>query len=299
MLGKHRQLTAVDKRMSKTILASSETLFRKYRRLLLRGVTAMTIYGAFLGPNLYGQEKASNPEAYKIKVGGQFWYATPTATLAGSSSQVPIDFDKTLGFETYSTFNGGVDWHFKNKHHLFFIVSPNQTSRTVVLNRTINFENSTFEAGSSVSSKLRSYSYAPGYRYDLIHRRSGHLGILAQINLLDIKATITGVAIQSSGQSSTSASGSVFAPMPIFGPDGRVYLANNHLFIDGNLKGMYFFGYGNFISTAGTVGVTLGPHVDVIGGYQMGSKLTVNGTTDRLSVRLTQRGPTVGLEFTF
>jgi hypothetical protein len=285
--------------MSQTIFASSEALFRKCGRLLSCGISALTICGLFVGSNLVGQEKDSDPEAYKIEFGGQFWYATPTATLAGSSAQAPIDFDRSLGFQTYSTFNGGVDWHLKKKHHLFFIVSPNQTSRTTVLNQTITFRNSTFGAGSSVSSKLRTYSFAPGYRYDLIHRHWGHLGIVAQINLLDIKATITGIALQSSGQTSTSASGSVFAPLPVFGPVGRVYFAKNRLFIDGNLKGMYFFGYGNFISTAGTVGVTLSRHVDFIGGYQLGSKLAVNGTTDRLSVRLTQRGPTVGLEFTF
>jgi hypothetical protein len=285
--------------MSTTVFASSEALFRKYRRFMLRGITAMTIYSAFVGPNLSGQENAPDPEAYKIQFGGQFWYATPTATLAGSSTQVPIDFDKSLGFQTYSTFNGGVDWHFKKKHHLFFIASPNQTSRSSILNQTITFRNTTFEAGSSVSSQLRTYSFAPGYRYDLIHRHWGHLSIVTQINLLDIKATITGVALQSSGQTSASASGSVFAPLPVFGPVGRVYFAKNHLFVDGNLKGMYFFGYGNFISTAGTVGVTLSRHIYFMGGYQMGSRLAVNGTTDRLSVRLTQRGPTAGLEFTF
>src|SRR5580698_5860379 len=199
----------MDKRMS-TVFASSEALFRKYKLFLMRGVTVATLYGAFAGPHLCGQEKISDPEAYKIQFGGQFWYATPTATLAGSSTQVPIDFDKSLGFQTYSTFNGGVDWHFKKKHHLFFIASPNQTSRSSILNQTITFRNTTFEAGSSVSSQLRTYSFAPGYRYDLIHRPWGHLSIVTQINLLDIKATITGVALQSSGQTSASASGSVF-----------------------------------------------------------------------------------------
>jgi len=37
-----------------------------------------------------------------------------------------------------------------------------------------------------------------------------------------------------------------------------VCFARNRLYIDGNLKGMYFFGYGNVISTAGKVGLSLG-----------------------------------------
>jgi hypothetical protein len=285
-----------DNNMSLTIPSSLEAPTRKYFNFLLRCVIALAIYVPFMSSNLLAQEDA---EAYKMKIGGQFWYATPTATLAGSSAQVPISFDKSLGFQTYSTFNSGVDWHFKRKHHLLFIVSPNETTHTTVLNQTITFRNQTFQAGSSVSSTLRTYSYAPGYRYDIIHRRRGHLGIDAQINLLDIKATITGIAQQSSGQTSAGASGSVFAPLPVFGPEGRAYFAKNRLYIDGNLKGMYFFGYGNFISAGATVGVSLSRHADFIAGYQMGSHLAINGTTDRVSVRLTQRGPTAGLAFTF
>jgi hypothetical protein len=291
--------TAMVIKMMKTVSPTSDVPFIKCRSLLLRGVAAIAICCIFIGPNLLGQDNGSDPEAYKIKVGGQFWYATPTATLAGSSSQAPISFDKSLGFQTYSTFNSGLDWHFKRKHHLLFIVSPNQTSHTTVLNQTITFRNVTFNAGSSVSSTLRTYSYAPGYRYDLIHNHRGHLGLVAQMNLLDIKATITGLALQPGGSTSASASGSLFAPLPVLGPEGRIYFAKNRLYLDGNIKGMYFFGYGNFISTGATVGVALSRHLDFVGGYQMGSDLAINGTTDRLSVRLTQRGPITGLTFTF
>jgi hypothetical protein len=290
----------MDKSVSLTVSASTKPLTMKYSSILLRGIVAIAIFGTFASSNLFGQDRTSDPESYKLKIAGQFWYATPIATVAGSSTQAPISFDKALGFSTYSTFTSGLDWHFKRKHHLLFILSPNQTTRTAVLNQTITFKNATFQAGSSVTGTLRTYSFAPGYRYDFIHRPRGHLGIVAQINLLDIKATLIGVAIQSSTQTSTStASGSVFAPLPVFGPEGRAYFARNRLYIDANLKGMYFFGYGNFISTTGTVGVTLTPHIDFIGGYQMGSRLAVNGSTNRLGVRLTQRGPTVGLAFTF
>ena len=71
------------------------------------------------------------------------------------------------------------------------------------------------------------------------------------------------------------------------------------MYVDGNIKGMYFFGYGNFISGAGTVGVRLGRHVDAVGGYQLGSHLAIHGTSSRLDIRQTQRGPTAGLTFTF
>jgi len=62
---------------------------------------------------------------------------------------------------------------------------------------------------------------------------------------------------------------------------------------------MYLFGYGNFISTQGSAGARLGSHINLAGGYEMGSRLAINGTSDRLNVRLTQRGPTGGMEFNF
>jgi hypothetical protein len=271
----------------------------RWRRNLMHGAVAIVLLGVFAGVSLFGQEKDSDPEAYKLRIDGQFWYANPTATISGSSAQVPISFDKTFGFTDYSTFNANVDWHFKRKHHLFLAVSPNQITRTHVLQQTITFKDKTFLAGSSATGQLRNYAFAPGYRYDIIHRPSGHLGILFQINLLDIKASITGTVLQPGQATVASASGSIFVPLPVGGPDIRYYFLNKRLFVDGNVKGMYFFGYGNFVSTAGKVGFNFGRHVSAVGGYQLGSHLAIHGTSSRLDVRQTQKGPTAGLEFNF
>ncbi len=279
--------------------ASLEILAGRCRRNLMRGAVVIVLLGVFPSVSLFGQEKDSDPEAYKLRMDGQFWYANPTATISGSSAQVPISFDKTFGFTDYSTFNANVDWHFKRKHHLFLAVSPNQITRTHVLQQAITFKDKTFLAGSSATGELRNYAFAPGYRYDIIHRPSGHLGILFQINLLDIKATITSVGIQPGQTTVTSASGSLFVPLPVGGPDVRYYFLNKRLFVDGNVKGMYFFGYGNFVSTAGKVGFNFGRHVSAVGGYQLGSHLAIHGTSSRLDIRQTQRGPTAGLEFNF
>jgi hypothetical protein len=265
----------------------------------IRGIILFILFVAFSGPSLFGQEKDYDPEAYKLRIDGQFWYAHPTASVSGSSAQVPISFDKTFGFTDYSTFNADIDWHFARKHHLFFVVSPNETSRTAVLQQNVTFKDKTFLAGTSATGKLRNYAFAPGYRYDIIHRPSGHLGILLQINFLDIKASITGTVLQPGQATVGTATGSLFVPLPVGGPDVRYYFLKNRLFVDGNVKGMYFFGYGNFVSTAGKVGFNFGRHVSVVGGYALGSHLAIHGTNSRLDVRQTQRGPTGGLEFNF
>jgi hypothetical protein len=146
---------------------------------------------------------------------------------------------------------------------------------------------------------LKNYVFAPGYRYDIIHRASGHLGILIQINLLDINASITGTVLQPGQATVSTASGSLFVPLPVGGPDVRYYFLNKRVFFDGNVKGMYFFGYGNFVSTAATVGFNFSRHIGAVGAYQLGSHLAIHGTSSRLDVRQTQRGPTAGLELNF
>ena len=60
---------------------------------------------------------------------------------------------------------------------------------------------------------------------------------------------------------------------------------------------MYLFGYGSFVSTADGIGVTLSKHISINAGYQLASHLTVNGTHNRLSLQLSQKGPAVGMEF--
>lgn len=124
-----------------------------------------------------------------------------------------------------------------------------------------------------------------------------------QIDLFKSTAKITALGSVSGGgtaSGSYSASGSLLAPIPVAGPQFRLYLTNSpRVFVEGNLYGMYFFGYGSFVSTAGDLGVTLTKHITINGGYQLASHLTINGTQDRLALQLSQKGAIAGMEFSF
>ena len=63
--------------------------------------------------------------------------------------------------------------------------------------------------------------------------------------------------------------------------------------------GMYLFGYGNFVSTTDSLGFTLTKHIAARAGYQLASHLVVKETNDRTGIRLTQKGPLVGIEASF
>jgi hypothetical protein len=255
-----------------------------------------------IAPRLMAQQ-SEEFDQYKIRLQTYWFYSQPTGTVQGHADQVPVDFQSDLHFNTYSTFSGKVDWKFTHKNHLYIAVSPFFTDKQTTLNRTITFQGQTFDVGGTVKGQLHAFYVAPGYQYDIIRRRRGHLGLAAQINVFKTTAKISAVGEVSGGGSvvsATAASGSVLAPIPVAGPEFRLYLTNSpRLFVEGNVFGMYFFGYGSFVSSAGLIGVTLTKHISISGGYNLASHLTVNGASDRLGLQLSQKGALVGAEFSF
>lgn len=244
-------------------------------------------------------------DKYHLRIDAGWYYSDPTGSIHGTATTDtgPVDLQRDLGFTSYSTFSGKADWKFTRKNHLYVAVTPFSFSRQTVLNRTITFQGQTFNAGLTISSSLDTLFVAPGYQYDIIRRRRGHLGIGLQMDLFNTTAKINAAA-QVTGDgvhhNAVSASGSLLAPIPVAGPDFRVYLTNSpRVFIQGNVLGMYLFGYGNFVSTAGNVGITFSKHFAALAGYQLASHLVVNNTTDRIGLRFIQKGAVVGLQTSF
>ena len=282
---------------------------RKHRRIstCLRYVSLalclLVLSGVPGATKLYAQSD-DEFDSYKIRVSAFWVYSHPSGTLQGSDGAQGIDLNYDLGFNTYSTFAGKLDWKFTHKNHLYITGVPYNSSRQTVLARTINFQGQTFAAGLTTRANLESPMYGLGYQYDIIRRRRGHLGLGAQINLYDSHASISAAAQVVNGVQypAVHASGSLLAPIPVAGPDFRLYLTNSpRLFIEGNLYGMYFFGYGNYIASVGDFGFTVTSHLTLNAGYQLGSRLVVNNdaSTDRIGLTLKQKGPMVGLQFSF
>jgi hypothetical protein len=272
-------------------------------RFCARGPLALAIMGFVLVvPNLKAQ--AEDFDQYKIRLDGSWFYSNPTGSIRAQSDKVPIDFTRDLNFSNYSTFAGKLDWKFTRKNHFYLVFAPLWISKTNTLSRDIVWNGQTIHIGSVVQASLHSLEIAPGYQYDIIRRKRGHLGIAVQMDLFDITSAKISAAAQVTAdgthQAAVSASKSLLAPIPVAGPQFRYYLTNSpRIFIDGNVYGMYLFGYGNFVSTAGDIGITLTKHISANAGYTLGSRLNVNGTSNRIALDLTQKGPLVGLEFSF
>jgi hypothetical protein len=252
---------------------------------------------AFTLPALRAEEKG-DLDAYKWRVSGMWWFSHPTGNVRVQGDQVSFDFGDDFDFSNYSTFTGGVDWHFKRKHHLLFMASPIYSSKTSTMVRDITFQGVTYHVGTAVSADLNSLTFSPGYQYDFIRRRQGYIALVVSLHLLDTSAKLTGAGTVNGVTAIRSASGSTFAPLPVLGPEARWYpMKNSNRFsVEGGIQGMYFFGYGNFMFAQGTAQLRLFKGVDFKGGYQMGTRLSIQGTNDRVGFRLTQQGPVAGLE---
>ena len=282
---------------------------RKWERQLRRlarlsfGLAVLVLVVAL--PRLYAADKDKEDfDSYKLRFDGFWFYAQPSGSFQAAGNAGGFDLQKDIGFNSYSTFTGKLDWKFTRKNHLFFAVTPFNHDKTFVTNRSVVFQGQTFDIGTTTSGSLRANAYAPGYQYDFIRRKRGHLGVIVQLDIFDTKGTlnaaaqVTGTGVQ---HGAVFASGSLLAPLPVAGPDVRLYLLPNssRLFVTGNVLGMYFFGYGNFISTLDTLGLTITKHLGVRAGYELGSRLNVNTKMTRIGVSLTQQGAIVGFEASF
>jgi hypothetical protein len=275
--------------------------------LQIAATLALFLLCVLVSPPRLQAQSTEEFDSYHVKIGGFWVYATPTGTLQGSASTDlgPVDLVKDLHFDTYSTFFGKLDWKFTHKNHIYVFGSRLTSSKETVLTRTITFDGKTFVAGLTTQSNLDSPAYGFGYQYDIIRRRRGHLGLGLQFNVFDSTASIKAAAqVTADGvhHAAVSASDSLVAPIPVAGPEFRYYLTNSpRVFVDGQVYGMYFFGYGSYLSAWGSLGFTIVKHLSAKAGYQLGNRLIVNRDTssNRIGLSLTEKGPTVGLEFSF
>ena len=273
---------------------------------LLRMAIPIACFVLLALPAAVRAQQREDFDEYKLRVDTFWFYSNPSGSLQGAvqDDSTSIDLQKDLGFNTYSTFTGKVEWKFTRKNHFYVTVTPFYTSHTTTLIQDITFQGKTFPTGTVTNSYLHAFLVAPGYQYDIIRRNRGHLGIGVQVNLFNTSAKISAAAqiVNGNQQAAISASGSLLAPIPVIGPEFRFYPFNSpRFFIQGDVYGMYFFGYGNFVSTADGLGISVNKHISLNAGYQLGSRLIVNASvnSNRLGVRMTQQGAIVGAQFSF
>lgn len=243
----------------------------------------------------------SELDNYRFSLNTNWWFSNPSGFFRGAAETDDINIHRDLGFGSYSTFSGRMDWHMTRRQHLIAGFSPVLSDRTTTLQRTIEYEGNTYDVGVQVKTHIQSLSFSPGYQFDFIRRNGSYLAFATQCFLLNTEAKISGQAVVDDHTEERTSSGSAFSPLPVVGLQSRWYPSktSSRFSLDGFWNGMYFFGYGDFMSAGGTAGVRLSKHMNIRGGYQMGTRLSIKGSEQQIGIRLVQKGPVAGLESTW
>ena len=247
-----------------------------------------------------GSEEHEDWDAYRLRLGLSWFYSQPSGRFTSENRSGFFDLQKDVGFNSYSTFYGKVDWKFTRKNHLFLAATDFDQSKTFRLNRPITFRGQTFNVNSVATGSLHTRFLIPGYQYDIFRRKQWNLGLQVQLNIFDVTGSFSAAAQVNNGvpQAAAFSSSQIRVPLPTAGPEIRFYPAKR-FFVTANLQGMYFFGYGDFISSQGSAGFKLTKNIAARGGYYLGSRFNVNTKAKQVGLNLTQKGPLAGLEFSF
>src|SRR6185437_3315271 len=273
------------------------TLRSKQGNLLRTGCVAVLL---MIAAGARAQEQ-QDYDAYTIRFDGLWFYSQPSGTFTSTGNRGILDLHRDMEFHSYSTGLAKLDWKFTRKNHLYFIYTDFNHSKDNTLNRTVTFQGQTFNVGAAASGSLRARVYMPSYQYDIIRRKRGSLSLQVQLNIIDTGAKLSTAAQVNNGvpQAANFASGQIRLPLPVAGPKLRYFLVSDKLFVDANVLGMYFFGYGHYVSTMGTLGFNLTKHVAIGGGYTISSRFDITTRDNRIGVSLSQQGGIAGLEFSF
>lgn len=230
------------------------------------------------------------PDFSKLEVAGSWWPVHTSGSIQANGT--PVDLHTDLGVnQNVASFTGKLDARLGRRHSIRVEGTPFRLDGTMDLARTISYQGRVFSITDHVTSKASlDYVYA-GYLFDVLSRPGGHVGLQVGGAYLNTTGSIT------SRSTGTTASRSQTVGMPLAGIVFRAFPVHGAIDIEinGDLKGMNFGRYGNFVQAAANVGIGRG-HVFVEGGYRF-VNADVHDARGVNAVSPEFRGPVVSLLF--
>jgi len=229
---------------------------------------------------------ASADETIMLKLG--YSNLKPTGTVGAALAGTPqkIDLGKDLGLKSSKEITGEVALQFGDSR-LSLGYLPINTSGTSTLTQNVNFNGTTYTAGTTVTTNMKLTIYDLAYTYYLINMDD--LPSRAQLGL-DISLKGTKVATDISSAALGKKSSSANAPIPTIGLRGRVALAD---FI-GVAARVGYLGIkkNRFLDTDAQVEFSPLPMVGVYAGYR---KLSIKVDTNNAFLDASFAGPYAGV----
>jgi hypothetical protein len=154
--------------------------------------------------------------------GGAFVVATDVrATVNGTAVNNPeVDFDDTFGTDSDET-RARLDllWRINPKHHVRFLYFNNSVTRNRVLDRDIQWGDTTYHVGANVESQVKLQVYELAYEYAFIHQPTYEVNGSLGIHYMDLKLKLAGNATTGGGATTSfvTEERKLPAPLPVIG----------------------------------------------------------------------------------
>ncbi len=156
-------------------------------RKLIATLSAMLLFAGLSATSFSQKAEHEDFDAYKLRIDAFWFYASPSGYIQASTTNsmitTPIDLQKDLGLPDYSTFIGKADWKFTRKNHLYPRRHSIKQDASDDAHSDLHLSGPDLHCRTDGQLRSQYYFLAPGYQYDIIRRKRGHLGIAVQMDL--------------------------------------------------------------------------------------------------------------------
>ncbi len=92
---------------------------------LMLGLVLFALLGLPLAHASDQDKDKEDLDSYKLRFDLYWFYSQPSGsfTSSGANGLGSFDLQKDIGFNSYSTFSGKMDWKFTRKNHLYFVAT--------------------------------------------------------------------------------------------------------------------------------------------------------------------------------
>ncbi len=165
--------------------------------------------------------EAQSNEDYHVEAGVSFWKPTPEIVLNTGGSSTDFDLSDIFQLEDEQFREFRVFLKPGRKHRIRFQYTPIEYAKDTVVNRTFVFQGRTFNVNVPATADFSWKLMRLGYEWDFVATDRGFVGVIGEVKLNTVEATITSTALAS------VAATDVKAPIPTFGGIARGYLASS------------------------------------------------------------------------
>jgi hypothetical protein len=238
---------------------------------------------------IFGLLSAEGADGGRFEFTGSYWF--PNIRGAVRSGVNSVDLRGDLGIEQQRlTSFGSIVLKPGRNHRIVVEGTPFRLRGVADLAREFKYNGKDFFVADTAQSALDLLYLFGGYRYDVVNRQSGNLGLVAGIAYLNAEGSIRSLSTNTTAKESRS------IPLPLVGAAfQRNLIGGRHpVSIGGDAKGMWAGDYGRFALGTVQLGFRIMANLTIKAGYGV-TQLDLHTKNQSVLFKSTFAGPVVSV----